>query len=150
MIGNLKIGKFTDKSSYFLILGRARPARPEPRSHSIGWAEGPKTRMDPRNGLCLSPTYDAAFDRKLITPDSLRSFPWLRSAGPWHFPSAGSCGIGFDEDYRLVLSRAIREHVPSQNLRDYFLNRAGQRIELPNRFLPLQTYLAAHRDGGDF
>lgn len=123
MIGNLKIGKFTDKSSYFLILGRARPARPEPRSHSIGWAEGPKTRMDPRNGLCLSPTYDAAFDRKLIT---------------------------FDEDYRLVLSRAIREHVPSQNLRDYFLNRAGQRIELPNRFLPLQTYLAAHRDGGDF
>lgn len=27
------------------------------------------TRMDPRNGLCLSVTYDAAFDRKLITPD---------------------------------------------------------------------------------
>lgn len=79
--------------------------------------------MDPRNGLCLSPTYDAAFDRKLIT---------------------------FDEDYRLVLSRTILEHVPSAGLRDYFLNRAGQRIELPNRFLPLQTYLAAHRDGGDF
>ena len=46
-------------------------------SHIIGWAEpkGKQIRMDPRNGLCLSATYDAAFDRKPIT---------------------------FDEDYRLV------------------------------------------------
>lgn len=92
-------------------------------SHIIGWAEGPKTRMDPRNGLCLSATYDAAFDRKLIT---------------------------FDDDYRLVLSKTIREHVPSESLRAYFLNKAGQRIELPDRCRPLQAYMAAHRGSGEF
>jgi hypothetical protein len=97
-------------------------------------------------------------------PDSLRfpirfahcpsagpsAFPWLRSAGPWHFPSAGSCGIGFDEDYRLVLSRTIREHVPSESLREYFLNREGDTLEAPTRFRPLPEYLEAHRQGGDF
>jgi len=92
-------------------------------SHIIGWAERRDTRMDPRNGLCLSATYDAAFDRKLIS---------------------------FDEDYRLVLSRTIREHVPSASVREYFIRREGQRIELPPRFRPLSEYLAAHRRGGEF
>lgn len=92
-------------------------------SHIIGWAERKDTRMNPRNGLCLSATYDAAFDRKLIT---------------------------FDEDYRLVLSKTIREHFPSDSLRSYFLSRAGQRIELPGSFQPHQEYLDAHRKSGEF
>jgi putative restriction endonuclease len=92
-------------------------------SHIIGWAERKDTRMDPRNGLCLSATYDAAFDRKLIT---------------------------FDEDYRLVLSRTIREHVPSESLRVYFLDREGDTLEAPTRFRPLPEYLEAHRKGGEF
>ena len=79
--------------------------------------------MDPRNGLCLSVTYDVAFDRKLIT---------------------------FDEDYRLVLSKTIKEHLPSESLRTYFLNRGGHAIERPQAYAPLQEYLEAHRSGGDF
>lgn len=94
-------------------------------SHIIGWAEpkGRKIRMDPRNGLCLSATYDAAFDRKLIS---------------------------FDDDYRMVLSKEIKEHVPSESLRRYFLNREGDALERPLRFQPLQRYLEAHRQGGEF
>lgn len=92
-------------------------------SHIIGWAERKDTRMDPRNGLCLSATYDAAFDRKLIT---------------------------FDGDYRMVLSRTIHEHVPSDSLRLYFLNREGDMLEAPTRFRPLPEYLEAHRKGGEF
>lgn len=92
-------------------------------SHIIGWAESPKTRMDPRNGLCLSATYDAAFDRKLIT---------------------------FDEDFRMVLSKTVREHVRSDSLREYFLSKAGTRIELPPRFRPLEEYLEVHRSSGEF
>ncbi|MGB0743168.1 MAG: HNH endonuclease [Opitutales bacterium] len=96
-------------------------------SHIIGWAEckgaREKLRMDPRNGLCLSATYDAAFDRKLIT---------------------------FDEDYRMVLSKTIREHVPGESLRIYFLNREGDAIERPRSYEPLQRYLEEHRKGGDF
>lgn len=92
-------------------------------SHIIGWAERADTRMDPRNGLCLSATYDAAFDRKLIT---------------------------FDDDYRLVLSKTIRQWQPSESLKVYFLNREGQRLEMPTRLRPLKEYLEYHRKGGSF
>lgn len=92
-------------------------------SHIIGWAERKETRMDPRNGLCLSATYDAAFDRKLIS---------------------------FDEKFRLVLSKQIRNHVPSEALEIHFLSRAGQQLELPTRYHPLGEYLEAHRRGGEF
>lgn len=92
-------------------------------SHIIGWAERAETRMDPRNGLCLSATYDAAFDRKLIT---------------------------FDDDYRMVLSKTIRDRVPNEMLKAHFLGRAGQRIAMPRRYLPLKEYLEHHRKGGMF
>jgi len=92
-------------------------------SHIIGWAERVETRMDPRNGLCLSATYDAAFDRKLIT---------------------------FDDDYRLVLSKTIRDRVPTETLKTHFLGKEGQRIEVPTRLRPLKEYLDHHRKGGSF
>lgn len=92
-------------------------------SHIIPWAERKETRLDPRNGLCLSATYDAAFDRKLIT---------------------------FDCDYRLVLSRTLRDHVPNESFRAYFLSREGQRMALPRAYPPLPAYLAHHREKGDF
>jgi hypothetical protein len=50
----------------------------EPRlliaSHIVPWSESPANRMNPRNGLCLSPLYDKAFDQGLITitPGSLK------------------------------------------------------------------------------
>lgn len=92
-------------------------------SHIVGWAERAETRMDPRNGLCLSATYDAAFDGKLIT---------------------------FDDDYRLVLSKNIRDRVATEALRTHFLSREGQRIEMPQRFKPSRDYLEHHRTGGQF
>jgi putative restriction endonuclease len=92
-------------------------------SHIIGWAERTETRMDPRNGICLSATYDAAFDRKLIT---------------------------FDDDFRLVLSKSIRDRVPSETLKHHFLSKEGQRLEMPARLHPLKEYLEHHRKGGEF
>jgi putative restriction endonuclease len=92
-------------------------------SHIIGWAERSKTRMDPRNGICLSATYDAAFDRKLIT---------------------------FDDDFRLVLCKSIRDRVPSETLKHHFLSKKGQRLEMPARLHPLKEYLEHHRRGGEF
>ncbi|MFM7506882.1 MAG: HNH endonuclease [Rubrivivax sp.] len=43
-------------------------------SHIVPWSESPANRMNPRNGLCLSPLYDKAFDQGLITitPGSLK------------------------------------------------------------------------------
>jgi len=36
-------------------------------SHIIPWSENEKARLDPCNGLCFSPAYDAAFDAHLIS-----------------------------------------------------------------------------------
>jgi len=52
-------------------------------SHIIRWSELQDSRLDPGNGLCLSGTYDLAFDKYLFS---------------------------LDEDYRIILSAAIREH----------------------------------------
>lgn len=43
-------------------------------SHIVPWSESPENRLNPRNGLCLSPLYDRAFDQGLITitPGSLK------------------------------------------------------------------------------
>ena len=87
-------------------------------SHIIPWAERRDTKMDQRNGLCLSATYDAAFDRNLIS---------------------------FDEDYRLILSNKTRDHYTTEIVCAYFHNRIGEKITLPEQFLPKQQYLSEHR-----
>ena len=47
-------------------------------------------------------------------------------------------------------SRTIREHVPSESVREYFKDREGQQIDLPPRFRPLKEYLEAHRKSKEF
>lgn len=94
-------------------------------SHIIGWADpkGKKIRMDPRNGLCLSATYDAAFDKHLIS---------------------------LDTDYRIILSKDIKDHTSGESLKNYFLKKEGETITLPVRYRPLQSYLDHHRKTGAF
>lgn len=92
-------------------------------SHIIGWAERKSTRMDPRNGLCLSATYDAAFDKHLIT---------------------------LDEDYRLILSQDLQEYSTRESFHKHFASLSGKQITLPRSYLPRQEYLDIHRKAGCF
>jgi putative restriction endonuclease len=39
-------------------------------SHIVPWAEDANNRLNPRNGLCLNPFHDRAFDRKLMWIDT--------------------------------------------------------------------------------
>ena len=88
-------------------------------SHIIPWSEREDTRLDPANGLCLSATYDAAFDKHLIT---------------------------FDEDYRLVVSPTIKEAYSSDTFKTHFLNFEGKKMTLPSTFIPAQSFLEKHRE----
>ena len=88
-------------------------------SHISPWAEDEKNRLNPENGLCLSATYDAAFDRHLIS---------------------------FDEHYRLIVSKAIKDHYTDVAAKNYFINREGEKMSLPVKYLPSQVLLAKHRD----
>jgi len=88
-------------------------------SHILPWSEHPKERLNPANGLCLSRIHDIAFDRKLIT---------------------------FDEDYRLVLSKALKDECSNAVLKESFSAFEGKPINLPEDTIPPnKEFLAHHR-----
>ncbi len=88
-------------------------------SHIVAWKDDKKNRLNPENGLCLSATYDAAFDRHLIS---------------------------FDEDYRMFFSPMLKEYYSNQAFKTQFLAFEGHRIFLPKRHCPSQRFLEKHRD----
>ena len=90
-------------------------------SHIIRWRDRTDTRMDPRNGLCLSATYDKAFENHLIS---------------------------LDENYRLLVSPSIRDHYRNDHARELFEKREGLPIQKPKKAnqWPLQSYLEVHRN----
>lgn len=88
-------------------------------SHIVAWADDKRHRMNPENGLCLSATYDAAFDKHLIS---------------------------FDENYRMIVSKEIKDYYTNDVAKEYFGNFEGKQIILPARFIPSQQLLAKHRE----
>ena len=92
-------------------------------SHIIPWAADETKRLDPSNGLCLSATYDVAFDRHLI---------------------------GLDDDYRIIISKKLYEKSKEKSVKDFFIKKEGLQINLPKIFKPNKNYLAKHREQGEF
>lgn len=86
-------------------------------SHIIPWHANEVRRTDPRNGLCLSATFDRLFDGGLIS---------------------------MSEDLTLLFGSAIQQRC-TQADRQALLNFRGQRIRLPDRFEPASDALAWHR-----
>jgi putative restriction endonuclease len=87
-------------------------------SHIVAWKDDKPNRLNPANGLCLSATYDAAFDRHLIS---------------------------FDEDYRMIFSPQLKEYYSNEAFKTQFLAFEGRRIALPKRYCPNQVFLEKHR-----
>lgn len=88
-------------------------------SHIVGWSEDEKTRLLPTNGLCLAATYDAAFDRHLIS---------------------------FDEDCRMILAPSLREYFTNEVFVRTFKDFEGFRMARALRFQPSQEFLQHHRE----
>jgi putative restriction endonuclease len=88
-------------------------------SHIVPWRSDIKNRTNPRNGLCLNAIHDKAFDSGLIT------------VGP---------------DYRIRLSNALKRgsNLDDELHRYLLLRYEGQRIALPNRFVPDGGFLEYH------
>lgn len=87
-------------------------------SHIVAWASDKTNRMNPENGLCLSATYDAAFDKHLIS---------------------------FDNDYRMIVSKEIKEYYTNEVAKTYFGNYEGKQLILPSLYLPSKKLLEKHR-----
>ena len=92
-------------------------------SHIVPWAEDKTIRLDRANGLYLSATYDAAFDRHLIS---------------------------LDEDYRIIVAKDIKEFYTTASVIEYFIKKEGIKISLPNSYQPKQSYLEIHRNKCNF
>jgi putative restriction endonuclease len=87
-------------------------------SHIIPWSANEQERLNPENGLCLSPLYDKAFDKGLIA---------------------------IDTNYRVILSTEIRDRIPRTFYNDYFGKIDGKSIQLPQKYLPRKEFLEWHR-----
>lgn len=87
-------------------------------SHIVAWKDDKTNRLNPANGLCLSATYDAAFDRHLIS---------------------------FDEDYRMIFSPQLKEYYSNKAFKTQFKAFEGRQISKPTRFAPDQIFLQKHR-----
>ena len=85
-------------------------------SHIIPWSIGEQHRTDPRNGLCLSATFDRLFDRGLIT---------------------------ITTDLRVVVSRSLRE-CGDRRTDEMICAFHGAPIMRPRRFLPQPAHLEWH------
>ncbi|WLD14619.1 HNH endonuclease [Planctellipticum variicoloris] len=87
-------------------------------SHIVPWSSSVEHRANPRNGLCLSQLHDAAFDRGLVT---------------------------FDPEWRLVLSRELRDATTNETLNASFVPFEGRPLRLPERFRPESEFVSRHR-----
>ncbi|MDX8391115.1 MAG: HNH endonuclease [Mariprofundaceae bacterium] len=93
----------------------------EPRlliaSHIVPWSKDRANRLNPRNGLCLSALHDKAFDRGLIS---------------------------LDDGFRVILSKDLKQR-NEIFVKRFFLPLSGQKIILPDRFVPDKSFLERHR-----
>ncbi len=87
-------------------------------SHIIPWSKDIKNRTNPRNGLCLNPTHDRAFDRGLMT---------------------------ITIDYKVELSSRAKRKGDS-GLASLLLPYEGVVINLPEHFAPEKAFLEYHRE----
>jgi putative restriction endonuclease len=86
-------------------------------SHIVPWSVDEKNRLNPRNGLCLNPIHDKAFDKGLIT---------------------------ITTDYKVKVSNYLYEFSQDPPYDNFFFKYDNQPISLPNKFLPEKKFLEFH------
>lgn len=88
-------------------------------SHIKSWKDSEPTteRSNPSNGLCLNYLHHKAFDSGYIT---------------------------VDENYKIVVSKQLRDHLTKDIYKDLFERYEGALIKLPCRFLPDKALIRYH------
>ena len=90
-------------------------------SHIKPWADcdAKKERLNPENGLCLNCLHGKAFERGLIT---------------------------VDRNYRIVISRHIKDAEMDDKTREWFMSYENRTIIPPSRSAPTKEFLEYHND----
>ena len=82
--------------------------------HIVPWAENEHERLNPENGLCLSNLYDRAYEKGLIC---------------------------IDTEYRLLLSKRLKEQCLKVYYENFFGVFEGKCITLPRQYLPRREFI---------
>ena len=88
-------------------------------SHIKPWSTDKDNRLNPRNGLCLSVLYDKAFDLGLIT---------------------------ILPNYQIKVSKVLEKKATDSFSQNNLHSIDGQKINLPEKFLPDSTFLEYHNN----
>lgn len=87
--------------------------------HISGWADDTRNRTNPKNGLCMTPTFHCAYDKYLmaITPD-----------------------------YEIVISEKMIDGAKDEKTQCYLASLQHKKILMPEKFAPNVELLAQHYD----
>lgn len=88
-------------------------------SHIIPWSKNEKERLNPENGICLSPLYDRAYDKGYI---------------------------GITEKFEIVLSSILKKQHKEEYHAKYFEPLVGTKIIMPKKYYPKKEFLQYHMD----
>ena len=88
-------------------------------SHIIPWAKSEKERLNPENGICLSPMFDKAFDKGLI---------------------------GIDDRYRVVFSKDLKQNSKQKYFGKHFASAEKTTISKPEKYQPKKEFLQFHME----
>lgn len=85
--------------------------------HLSDWAEDENHRTNPKNGLCMTPTFHRAYDKFLIA---------------------------VSPDYEIIISELMIEKTIDEQTRRYLASLQHKKIEMPEKFAPDVELLAQH------
>ena len=85
--------------------------------HISSWKNDISNRMNPKNGLCMTPTFHRAYDMFLIA---------------------------ITPDYEIVLSDEMLGGTKDEKTLKYLRDLQGRQIRMPEKFAPEQEFLAQH------
>jgi putative restriction endonuclease len=88
-------------------------------SHIIPWSANEKERLNPENGICLSPLYDKAFDKGLIA---------------------------INTNYEILLSTELKKKKQTSFYTNHFASIESIKITEPVKYLPRKEFLEYHLD----
>ncbi|MFY8069331.1 MAG: HNH endonuclease [Flavobacterium sp.] len=88
-------------------------------SHIVPWSVNEKERLNPENGICLSPLYDKAFDKGLI---------------------------GINSNYEILLSTTLKKKKETDFYKHHFSSVEHHKITEPVKYLPRKEFLEYHLD----
>lgn len=88
-------------------------------SHIMPWSKYENERLNPENGICLSPLYDKAFDRGYIS---------------------------IKPSLEIVLSNELEKRKKEEAIKTNFLDLKGYKLRLPKKYEPRKDFPQFHLD----